>query len=62
MEDHDSPDLANTDLGGPTIFLTKGEEDCVLQWIWDSQCEQNAQKYANSLKIFKNGELMMETL
>jgi hypothetical protein len=62
-KDYDSSNLANTDLRGPNSFLTTGEDDCVLQWIWDSQCDQNAQhpsKYANSPKIFENGESMME--
>jgi hypothetical protein len=63
MEDHDSPDLASTDLGGGNSFLTKGGDNCILQWIWDSQCENmcpTPPKYANSLTIFENGESMTE--
>jgi hypothetical protein len=39
MEDDKLFDLENIELSGPDSFLTKGEEDCVLQSIWDSQCE-----------------------
>jgi hypothetical protein len=31
IEDDESLDLANAHLSGPDSFLTKGEEDCVLQ-------------------------------
>jgi hypothetical protein len=42
MDDDASLDLANPDLSGAKSYLTTGEEDCVSQWIWDSQCAENA--------------------
>jgi hypothetical protein len=39
MDDAESLNLANPDLGGPKGHLTIGEGDCVSQWIGDSQCE-----------------------
>jgi hypothetical protein len=39
-EDGESLDLADAELGGPNSFLTIGEEDSVLQWVWDSQREK----------------------
>jgi hypothetical protein len=40
MEDDESLDLANADLSGPNSFLTNEEENCILQWFWDFQCEK----------------------
>jgi hypothetical protein len=39
-EGDESLDLASANFSDPNSFLAKGEENCVLQWIWDSQCEQ----------------------
>jgi hypothetical protein len=50
------PNLDAVELGGPNSYLTNREEDAVLQWIWDAQCEKKCpsspevREFAESLR------------
>jgi hypothetical protein len=40
MADDKTTDHVDAALCGPNSYLTRVEEDVVLQWIWDNQCER----------------------
>jgi hypothetical protein len=40
MADDKTTDHIDAALCGPNRYLTRLEEDVVLQWIWDTQCER----------------------
>jgi hypothetical protein len=40
LDDEKTPETDDGEFAGPNSFLTNGEEDAVLQWVWDSQCER----------------------
>jgi hypothetical protein len=56
MPDEESAHLGDDVLGGPNSYLTQREEDVVLQWIWDAQCEKRCptspevREFAESLR------------